>query len=341
MPEAAQDPLSSVIALLKPRPDIAKLVVAGGRWQVERTGMHSPFYAAIVEGRARLAVKGQEPVMLEAGDFVMVPDLDSFVMTSEVPPPPGAARLPLETGPGTFRLGPADGPVEMRALVGHCRFDAPDRTLLLSLLPRMIHVSGQDRLLALVPIIHDETRADRPARGMILDRLLEVLMIEALRSSPGHGQAPGLLHGLSDPQIGAALHLIHAATDSVPTVAALARGAGMSRSAFFDRFRSALGSTPMDYARAWKMAVARDLLLRGDLTLAEIANRVGYGSASAFSMAFLRQEGIPPGQFAARHAANRHAADRRARTDGTMGQMERVARRGGATRRQTGLAEGR
>jgi AraC-like DNA-binding protein len=307
MSEHAPDPLSSVVALLKPRPDISKMVMAGGHWQVERTDMASPFYAAIVEGRARLAVEGQVPVMLEAGDFVMVPELDSFTMTSEVPPPPGAARLPLETGPGMFRLGPADGPIEMRALVGHCRFAAPDRILLLSLLPQMIHVSGHDRLMALVPVIHDETRADRPARAMILERVLEVLMIEALRSSAGHRPAQGLLRGLTDPKLGAALHRIHNAMESDLTVAGLAREAGMSRSAFFERFRSALGCTPMEYARAWRMAVARDLLLRGDLTNAEIAHRVGYGSASAFGMAFIRHEGVSPRQFAERRAAAQRA----------------------------------
>lgn len=302
MSELAPDPLSSVVALLKPRPEISKMVLAGGRWQVDRIDMASPFYAAIVQGRARLVVKGQAPVMLEAGDFVMVPALDSFTMTSEVPPPPGAARPPLETGPGIFRLGPADSPVEMRALVGHCRFDAPDRALLLSLLPQMIHVSGHDRLMALVPVIHEETRADRPARAMILERLLEVLMIEALRSSPDCARVPGLLRGLSDPRLGAALHRIHAATDSALTVTGLAREAGLSRSVFFERFRSALGCTPMEYARTWRMAVARDLLLRGDLTNAEIAHRVGYGSASAFTLAFVRHEGIAPGLWAQRHA---------------------------------------
>lgn len=278
------------------------MVVAGGCWQVERTDMASTFYAAIVQGRARLAVKGREPVMLETGDFVMVPALDSFTMTSEIPPPRGAARLPLETGPGIFRLGPADSPVEMRALVGHCRFGAPDKNLLLSLLPQMIHVSGHDRLIALVPLIHDETRADRPARTMILERLLEVLMIEALRSTSSHHLPPGLLRGLSDPRLSGALHRIHNATESDLTVTGLAREAGMSRSAFFERFRSALGRAPMEYARSWRMAVARDLLLRGDMTNAEIAHRVGYGSASAFTLAFIRDEGTAPGLWAHRHA---------------------------------------
>jgi transcriptional regulator GlxA family with amidase domain len=197
----------------------------------------------------------------------------------------------------------------MRALVGHCRFGAPDRALLLTLLPRMIHISGQDRLMALVQLIHGETRADRPARTMILERLLEVLMIEALRSGARHDLPPGLLSGLSDPRLAAALHRIHDATDSALSVAELAREAGLSRSAFFERFRSALGRTPMEYARTWRMAVARDLLSRGNLTIAEIAHRVGYGSASAFAMAFVRHDGMPPSVFANRNAKAQNDLD--------------------------------
>lgn len=296
------DPLSSVVALLKPRPSISKMVEAGGRWLVERTDLGSPFYAAIIEGRSRLTVKGRAPVMLTAGDFVLIPEVESFTMTSEVPPPPGASRLPLETGPGTFRLGPADGPVEVRALVGHCDFAATDKGLLLSLLPEMVHLSGQDRLLALVQLIHDETRSDRPARAMILERLLEVLMIEALRASPGPEHPPGLSRGLSDPRLAGVLFRIHDDVAGALSVEDLARDAGMSRSAFFERFRTALGIAPKEYVTAWRMAVARDLLLRGGLTNAEIAHRVGYGSASAFGMAFVRHEGVSPGVFAAEQA---------------------------------------
>ena len=97
-----------------------------------------------------------------------------------------------------------------------------------------------------------------------------------------------------------ALRRIHDATHSTLSVNGLAREAGMSRSAFFESFKSALGCSPMEYARAWRLAVARDLLMRGELTNAEIAHRVGYGSASAFAMAFLRNEGISPGRFAER-----------------------------------------
>ncbi|MCC5969092.1 MAG: cupin domain-containing protein [Pararhodobacter sp.] len=111
------------------------------------------------------------PVTLAAGDFILIPDLQRFRMASKGPPNPRGPGRPLETGPGRVRLGPAGAPVEMRAQVRHCRFEAPDSNLLVSLLPEMIHVSGHDRLVALMPVIQEETRAARPGRGLILHRL--------------------------------------------------------------------------------------------------------------------------------------------------------------------------
>jgi AraC-like DNA-binding protein len=72
----------------------------------------------------------------------------------------------------------------------------------------------------------------------------------------------------------------------------------MSRSAFFDRFTRAVGVAPMEYLLAWRMALAKDLLRREDVGIAEVAERVGYGSASTFSTAFSRHVGLPPGQYA-------------------------------------------
>jgi AraC-like DNA-binding protein len=82
------------------------------------------------------------------------------------------------------------------------------------------------------------------------------------------------------------------------TVAQLAKTAGLSLSAFFDRFTRIVGLPPMEYLLAWRMAVARDLLRRHDCGIAEVAERVGYGSASTFSTAFRRHVGQPPGRYA-------------------------------------------
>ena len=290
------DPIAQVVSLLKPMPSISKLVTGGGQWLVERTELGSPFYCAVVEGHCRMTIAGREPILLTAGDFVLVPEIFSFTMSSLEPPPRGALAQRLETSPGVFRLGDPEAPAEIKAMVGHCAFGSDDKALLVSLLPEIIHVRSEDRLAILVRMINDETRADRTAREMVLHRLLEVLLIEALRSTRSAAAPPGLLRGMADPLLAPTLRQIHADPGRSMTVETLARDAAMSRSTFFDRFRREVGVAPMEYATGWRMALAK-ALLREDVATAEIAQRVGYGSASAFSVAFSRHVGMPPGAY--------------------------------------------
>ena len=290
------DPIAEVVSLLKPSPSISKLVTGGGKWLVERTELGSPFYCAVVEGRCRMTITGREPILLTAGDFVLVPEIFSFTMSSLEPPPRGALAQRLETSPGVFRLGDPEAPAEIKAMVGHCAFGSNDKALLVALLPEVIHVRGEERLMMLVGMINDETRADRTAREMVLHRLLEVLLIEALRSTASAAALPGLLRGMADPLLAPTLRRIHADPGRGMTVETLARDAAMSRSTFFDRFRREVGVAPMEYATGWRMALAKEFL-RKDVATAEIAQRVGYGSASAFSVAFSRHVGMPPGAY--------------------------------------------
>lgn len=189
-----------------------------------------------------------------AGDFVLVPEIFSFTMSSLEPPPRGALAQRLETSPGVFRLGDPEATAEIKAMVGHCAFGSDDKTLLVSLLPEVIHVQGEERLMMLVGMINDETRADRTAREMVLHRLLEVLLIEALRSTASAAAPPGLLRGMGDPLLAPTLRRIHADPGRSMTVETLARDAAMSRSTFFDRFRREVGVAPMEYAigGAWR-----------------------------------------------------------------------------------------
>jgi AraC-like DNA-binding protein len=297
------DPVAEVVSLLKPSPSISKLVTGGGRWLVERTGLGSPFYCAVVEGRCLMTIAGREPMVLTAGDFVLVPKIFSFTMSSMEPPPPrGALAQRLETSPGVFRLGDPEAPAEIKALVGHCAFGSDDKALLVSLLPEVIHVHGEKRLMALVQMINEETRADRVAREMVLHRLLEVLFIDALRSAASAKAPPGLLRGMADPLLAPTLRRIHENPGRSMTVETLAREAAMSRSTFFDRFRKEVGVAPMEYATGWRMALAKEFL-REDMAMADIAERVGYGSTSAFSVAFNRHVGMPPGAYSRAVAA--------------------------------------
>jgi AraC-like DNA-binding protein len=293
------DPFAEVVTLLQPSAPFAKVVSGAGAWRVEREETGEPFYCVILEGSSRLAVGGQEPIDLQEGDFALIPAASGFVMSSREPAvvadvdPLRVTLLPGETRHGNPQL-----PADVRMLVGHFVFGSPDAALLVSLLPQFVHIRGEPRLAAIVKLVTEEARAQRPARDVILARLLEVLMIEALRSAADTAASPGLLRGLADGRLAAAIRRMHENPTEDWTVEALAREAALSRSAFFDRFRRAMGVAPMEYLLSWRMALAKNLLRHSQAGMQEIAERVGYGSASAFSTAFTRFVGMPPTEYA-------------------------------------------
>ncbi len=261
---------------------------------MRRSDDGSPFYCAVLDGWCRLSLVGQEAVTLGPGDFVLVPAAYGFAMASLDPAPPDSKPELVETSPGIFRLGSADVPPDVRVLLGHFAFGSDDASLIVSLLPQLVHVTGQDRLTTLVKLLNEESRAGRPGRDVVVGRLLEVLLIEALRSTAGPAAPPGLLRGLADDRLAVALRHMHDRPRQAWTVVELAKRAALSRSGFFERFRREVGTAPMEYLLGWRMALAKDLLRRERASVAAVAERVGYGSASTFSTAFARHVGMPP-----------------------------------------------
>jgi AraC-like DNA-binding protein len=297
--QTTSDPLSEVIALLRPRTVFAKRISGAGRWAVRYSDYGHPSFCATLEGRCRLSVDGERALTLEAGDFLLLPATPGFVLSSLEPG--RLERVDPKVAPapeGEVRHGTRGGRPDVRLLGGYFVFDSPDAALLVSLLPAVVHVRGAERLSTLVRLVGEESAERRSGRDLVLTRLVEVLLVEALRAAPGEGAPPGLLRGLADPRLAPALRLLHGQRARAWTVAPLAKAAALSRSAFFERFTRTVGLTPMEYLLAWRMAVAKDLLRRPELGLAEVAGRVGYGSASTFSTAFRRHVGEPPGRFA-------------------------------------------
>lgn len=308
------DPLAEVVSLLQPVARHTKYVQGAGGWRVRRSRSELAFYCAVLEGSCRILAETQDgdplkdDIVLQAGDFFLAPALQGFTVASmedcdealldEDNPPP---RL----SDGRYHLGTLGLPPQVQLVVGHCVFESPDTPLLLSLLPSLVVVRAHTRLAALVQLVGDEYRAERPARDVVLARLLEVLLIEALRSRDDAGAAatPGLLRGLGDVRLASALRSIHARPAENWSVVRLARAAALSRSSFFERFRREVGLAPMEYLLAWRMALAKRLLLHEAASMTEVAQQVGYSSASTFSVAFSRHVGLPPSQFARRGSA--------------------------------------
>lgn len=294
------DPFSSVIALLRPHTALSKPIAGRGDWGIRYAAYGLPGFAIVLEGQCWLALDGADPVLLARGDFVLLPSTPAFSLFSR----PGVACVPVEPTATAVRHGDPDGEPDCRMLGGAFQIEQTNASLLLSLLPRMIHVRAAEgdtgRLARIIDLIMDECVADRPGREMIVERLLEVMLVECLRWR-GIGQdalPPGLLAGMRDPAIAAVLRAMHADVGAGWTVVELASLAGMSRSAFAAKFAEIIGCAPMEYFSRWRMTLAQDALSRGGKSLDRLAEEIGYESASAFSTAFRRRIGCSPGSFA-------------------------------------------
>ncbi|HLT19845.1 MAG TPA: AraC family transcriptional regulator [Thermomicrobiales bacterium] len=292
------DPFAEVVALLRPSLSFSKATSGSGVWRVDGSGEDQPVFCVVLEGATRLEIEGDGAFELNESDFILVPAAGRFSMGSlergdEAAAPSRITRLADEV-----RHGDPDGPANMRALVGRLAFASPDAGLLVALLPRIIHVRGQKRMATIVQLIRSEAQEDRPARAMVLECLLQVMLLEALRSTADSVTSPGLLRGMADARLAVAIRRMHESPEQDWTVEQLANAAALSRSVFFERFRRAVGVAPMEYLLSWRMALAKDLLRRRDGGIKEIARRVGYGSASAFSVAFTRSVGVPPSRYA-------------------------------------------
>lgn len=293
------DPLSGLVQLLRPRAVFANVISGKGNWAVRYSKYGQPSFCIALEGSALLAVDGHEPITLRAGDFVLLPTTPPFTLSSFAPSPPvfiDPKRLP--GGQGEKRHGEQEGPPDMRSLGGAFLFDTADSGLLVSLLPEVVHVPGSGRLMQLVQMVGEEYEDKKPGSEYMLSRLVEMLLVEAMRWTTAGTAPAGLLRGLGDERLALALKQIHAHIDRPWTVAELAKAAALSRSTFFARFTRTVGVPPMEYLLIWRMEVAKDLLRSGGLTVAEVAEQVGYGSTSTFSVAFSRQVGKPPGRYA-------------------------------------------
>jgi AraC-like DNA-binding protein len=293
------DPLSEVIALLRPRTVLSKVISGAGRWGVRYADFGQPSFCTVLEGSCRLAVDGVEPIALEAGDFVLLPTTPGFTLSGFEPVTPkfiDPNALPSQSE--DIRHGSTDGAPDVRLLGGYFDCASPDAALLVSLLPTLVHVRGAERLGMLVRFVGDEATAQLAGRDLLLSRLVEVMLIEALRTTQTQDAPPGLLRGLADPRLATAIREMHTDPARSWTVGELAKTAALSRSAFFERFSRAVGLAPMEYLQAWRMAMAKDLLRRSKLAIDEVAERVGYASASTFSTAFARHVGQAPGRFA-------------------------------------------
>lgn len=296
------DALATVVSLLKPQAVGTKIIRGAGRWSVRYPAFGQSSFALVLKGGCWLDAEGIRTMALEEGDFVLFPATPGFTMASDRAVKAASIRT-VATDLRVDEVFHGDATLEpsMSMLGGYFAFDPVNAKLLQGLLPGMCRIRATDpaagSMTALAELIQREVRENRAGRELVLGRLVEVMLVEALRCAPAGMTARGLLAGLRDPKLAAALRAIHTETGRPWTLATLAREAAMSRSAFAGRFASVVGMTPLNYLLQWRIAVARNLLAREGKSVGETAFAVGYESASGFSTAFRRETGRSPKEF--------------------------------------------
>ncbi len=298
------DPLSDVLALLRPRHTLSAGFDAGGRWSVRFPQQQGSIKCgAVVAGECLLAVDGvAEAVRLRTADAFLLPRGRPFRLASDLDAPAAEAREVFGQSPngGIAAYGGGGD-----CFLVSCRFTLADRhaDLLLGLLPPVVHIRDAPDKTALrwgVERMMEELREGLPGGDLLVRHLAHMMLVQVLRrhlADVSRG-GPGWLHGLADGRIGRALAAMHAEPARPFTLGELAARAGMSRSTFAQRFKETVGASAMDYLTRWRMLLAGDRLAHSADSVAAVAALCGYASESAFGTAFKRVMGCSPRQYA-------------------------------------------
>ncbi len=306
------DPLSDILAILKPESYLTASLDAGGDWAIRfgsRTGTIKCH--AVMAGSCWLAVDGMDAaVRLRAGDCIILPSGRSFMLASDLKLTPAEARDVL----GEARAGDVivhNGGGGFTFAGTRFEVDARKAGTLLGTLPPLIHLHEAEDRAALrwcITQMMMEMRNGRPGGTLAARHLAHLMLLQAFRLhlSRQAGDGVGLLYALADPRLGRAIEAMHADPAHRWTLAELAGQAGLSRSVFAERFRERVGATPIRYLAQWRMMLAKDRLANGHDTLATIANGLGYESENAFSTAFQRVAGCSPRRYARTESRSYH-----------------------------------
>ena len=303
------DVLSETINLLRTKGQLYGRLEFAAPWGFKLPGGKG-ICLMVTRGACFLGVDREASLVpLVGGDFVFLSAPESYSLRSS--PEVRLRSIEEVTSAEAFwrsrviAYGGNDG-LRTSLIAGCFTFATPESEWLARHLPPILHVSASGAhspqwFQSTLQFIEAEIAQDFPGSAAVVDRLAEVLFIQAVRTritAHYRNDNPSWLRALADPQIAAALRWMFTEPGRPWTVPELARAVSMSRSAFAARFRELVGTTPLDHLTRWRMVRAAGIIQEGrPLSLAAIATAVGYESESAFGKVFRREMGVSPAKY--------------------------------------------
>lgn len=280
--------LEQIISAYQLRARITDTMRYCGRWHDAdpQAPPGTAWFHLIDEGSCNMVLAGQDaPVRLDAGDLVV---------------------LPRGTAHSLHALAGAGAESFTSMLCGEFAFESSTGNPVMDALPELMVVhaaEGGDAFRRLAQLILEESRARKFGTQAVMDKLSDALFVMTLRHHLAHTVSPrGLFAALADPRLKRTLDAMHAHPGRDWTVASLAEVACLSRTAFAERFAETLAETPYQYLTRWRMTQALKLLRDPRLSVAHVAERLGYQTEAAFRRSFKRVHGYGPGSVRRRSA---------------------------------------
>jgi AraC family transcriptional regulator, alkane utilization regulator len=275
-------------------------------WGFRVPARQVPAFHILTSGGGWLEVDGlAQPVRLSAGDLVILPRGQAHVVrnsqrTSSLE---WLDRILATTPPTYGQLAYGGGGEPSELLCGGFALDPVAGRAVLDALPDIVHLKGSEALapewlVGLIRMIGTEVARGGPGAEAVVTRLTDALLAQALRHTLAAGeQTPDRAVAYSDPQIARVLRLMRDHPEESWSVPKMAAAAAMSRSAFADRFKVAVGESPMQHLTRYRMARAAEYLRLTDAGIREIARLTGYDSEVSVTKAFRRRFGVAPGAY--------------------------------------------
>ena len=284
------DALSKILESIKLSGVVYRKLEVTAPWGIELPKSRFLQFWKLLEGSCCLQVEENACIQLAKGDLVLIPNGSNHCIADKA----DSIKIPLKTYI-KFRDTESpyflDGDLKTVMLGGHFEFDDQYQHPLITGLPDVIHLKEihqqQDWLELTTNQILLEINQPKPGSDILVSRLSEGLFIHTLRSYlDQHMIKQGFLLALADKRISLALQNLQDSPEKNWTLEELSKSAGMSRTLFFNSFKSLVGQTPLVYLQNWRMQKAKDLLLTSKDNIGIIANQVGYQSEAAFNRQF-------------------------------------------------------
>lgn len=298
------DPLSDVLSLLKLRSYVSGGFDAGGDWAIS-FGPHDGIkFHAVVTGSCWISVEGEASVQVSAGECFLLPRGRPFQIASDLSVEPIHVSQILPPQPNG-RILTYNGGGDYLSIGGYFTLSEGQSELLLNVLPPLLHIRDRPGSVTLnwcVERMRQELLEGQPGDFIVAQQLATIVLVQALRLylSNRTTEQAGWLSALADKRLCGAIAAMHGAPSQRWTLQALAREAGMSRTAFAVTFKERVGLSPIDYLTRWRMMQAADRLTSTRQSLAEIGLALGYESEKSFGTAFKRVMNCSPRQYGRR-----------------------------------------